>query len=171
MYKATECLTLTTLQNIDQALSRAIYSYFDSWEDAIKQAGLWKEYIRLRAERSSSYQARTRRVLDSLNLIYEEESRPSFISGRKSLDFYIPSLNLAIEVDGGQHRRIGSFGNNLQCTKRRDLEKDIECYLAGISVIRINTDILNIYEITSFIEDYLDDFIDGKIKEVGVIEL
>ena len=65
---------------------------------------------------------------------YETQKRFSFI-GRKSLDFYLPDYNIAIECQGVQHYRenCGMFGGKEQ--RMRDILKEKECKQNGIKII------------------------------------
>lgn len=62
-----------------------------------------------------------------------------------SFDFYVPSMNLCIEVDGAQHYKPGNFGNMTkeECetkfidAKHRDEIKTEFCKSNGIKLLRI----------------------------------
>lgn len=61
-------------------------------------------------------------------------------------DFYLPELNLCIEVDGEQHFKPSKFSNisqdeaikNLQDRKEKDKQKDEYCCKNGIKLLRIS---------------------------------
>lgn len=61
-------------------------------------------------------------------------------------DFYLPELNLCIEIDGQQHFRPSKFGNTTQeesikdyeNRKKRDLQKNEYCLKKGINLLRIS---------------------------------
>lgn len=61
-------------------------------------------------------------------------------------DFYLPELNLCIEVDGEQHFKPSKFGNisqeeaeqNLKIRKEKDKQKDEYCLKNGIKLLRIS---------------------------------
>lgn len=72
--------------------------------------------------------------LERSGILYEQHKRFSFI-GKKSLDFYLPDYNVAIECQGIQHYKkdCGMFdGENQQ---KRDIIKEKECSKNGIKVI------------------------------------
>lgn len=51
------------------------------------------------------------RLLKDNNIIYEYESNINGILKRKTVDFYLPKINIAIECQGGQHF-YGGFNRN-----------------------------------------------------------
>lgn len=61
-------------------------------------------------------------------------------------DFYLPKLNLCIEVDGEQHFKPSKFSNiseeeasqNLEARKEKDRQKDEYCLKNGIKLLRIS---------------------------------
>lgn len=61
-------------------------------------------------------------------------------------DFYLPELNLCIEVDGEQHFKPSKFSNisegeasqNLESRKEKDRQKDEYCLKNGIKLLRIS---------------------------------
>ena len=61
-------------------------------------------------------------------------------------DFYLPELNLCIEVDGEQHFKPSKFSNisegeasqNLEARKEKDRQKDEYCLKNGIKLLRIS---------------------------------
>ena len=61
------------------------------------------------------------------NILFEEQKRFDWL-GRKSLDFYLPDYNIAIECQGEQHFKESSFGSN----------KSKECLLENLKRIQIN---------------------------------
>lgn len=74
------------------------------------------------------------KILDGLNVKYEFQK----IMGNKYIvDFYIPSKNLVIEIDGGIHK--ANF------KRQKDEQRDKEFLKHGIKVIRINSD--NVYSL------------------------
>lgn len=95
-------------------------------------------------------------LLDSLNFllindIYWQENnishpellintRPKFLSGLE-LDFYIPSLKIAFEFQGGQHYNAADifFDNNESFANRfvRDVDKNFLCDQEGILLIKV----------------------------------
>ena len=69
---------------------------------------------------------RTRLTLDSLSIEYNQE----FKCGRYSIDFYIPSMNLAIECDGSYWHQ----------DKKKDANRDRYIKKMGIMVIHFSED-------------------------------
>ena len=90
----------------------------------------------------SKGEKRVAKYLDSKNIDYERQYKFDYCRSKKELpfDFYIPSLNIAIEYDGKQHYEIVEhFGglNNFISTKVRDTIKTIYCKENNIKLIRI----------------------------------
>ena len=95
-------------------------------------------------------------VLDSLSIEYSREHTFEYL-GRKRFDFFIPSLNIAIEYDGEQHyKSIDSWGGEeaLKRTQESDALKNDFCDFMGIDLLRIPYwELDNIDEIvTNFID-------------------
>lgn len=66
----------------------------------------------------------TRNFLNDKNIEFIEQYKNKNILGRQSLDFYIPSLNIAIECQGGQHfTSIEHFGGDKGFDYRQKLDK------------------------------------------------
>lgn len=77
-------------------------------------------------------------ILSQLNAIFEIEYSPQWI-GKKRYDFYIPSMNLIIEMDGGWHTNDNLIsGQTKEESKAIDNYKDEQAKLHGIEVIRID---------------------------------
>lgn len=57
------------------------------------------------------------------------------IIGKYIVDFYIASKNVAIEIDGAQHR--------MTCHKEADEERDNDLYRLGIKVLRYTNEDIN----------------------------
>lgn len=80
-------------------------------------------------------------ILSELNVDFVKEEG----LGKFSLDFYIPSLSLAIEYDGEHHFRPVCFGGmskekaeeEFKKTQQRDEEKNSLCEKRGIRLVRI----------------------------------
>lgn len=70
------------------------------------------------------------------NVIFEEQKRLPCI-GRKSLDFYLPSKNVAIECQGKQHFNFDCFGGKkgFEIRRKRDTDKFYECKENGINIL------------------------------------
>ena len=78
-------------------------------------------------------------VLDSLSIEYTREHSFEYL-GRKRFDFFIPSLNIAIEYDGEQHfKAIDHWGGEetLKRTQESDALKNDFCDYMGIDLLRI----------------------------------
>ena len=95
-------------------------------------------------------------VLDSLSIEYSREHTFEYL-GRKRYDFFIPSLNIAIEYDGEQHfKAVDHWGGEeaLKRTQESDALKNDFCEYMGIDLLRIPYwEFDNIHEIvTNFID-------------------
>ena len=78
-------------------------------------------------------------VLDSLSIEYSREHSFKYL-GRKRFDFFIPSLNIAIEYDGEQHyKSIDAWGGEeyLESVRQSDALKNDFCEYMGIDLLRI----------------------------------
>lgn len=81
-------------------------------------------------------------LLEQLKIKFIPEYSPNWI-GQKRYDFYIPSMNLIIEMDGGLGHGKGKHNKNkltVEELKTIDDYKDEQAKLHGIEVIRINCD-------------------------------
>ena len=90
----------------------------------------------------SKGEKRVAEYLDSRNIEYKPQYRFDNCKSKKELpfDFYIPSLNMAIEYDGMQHFEIIDYFGGLDRfidTKIRDTIKTIYCKENNIKLIRI----------------------------------
>lgn len=97
------------------------------------------------------------------NIIFEQQKRFKWL-GRKSLDFYLPDYNIAIECQGGQHfnshkRYGGEIG--LNTIMKRDKEKFELCKQNNINLIYYSYKKLLPKEYHSFIFTNVE-----KIKEI-----
>lgn len=88
----------------------------------------------------SKLEERTRVLLTELGITFESQKKFDWL-GRKSLDFYLPKYNVAIECQGKQHF-IGEdfFGgkNGFIERKKRDKEKASLCETNGINLLYYN---------------------------------
>ena len=78
-------------------------------------------------------------VLDSLSIEYTREHTFEYL-GRKRYDFFIPSLNIAIEYDGEQHYEpVDAWGGEeyLESVRQSDALKNDFCEYMGIDLLRI----------------------------------
>ena len=79
-------------------------------------------------------------VLSQLNIDFETEYSPEWVKPKR-FDFYIPSLNLIIEMDGGWHYKDNSLNNkSKEESESIDKLKDMICKQYNLDVIRINCD-------------------------------
>ena len=90
----------------------------------------------------SKGEKRVAKYLDSKNIDYKKQYKFNECRSKKKLpfDFYIPSLNIAIEYDGRQHYEIIDYFDGLDGfidTKVRDTIKTIYCKENNIKLIRI----------------------------------
>lgn len=111
--------------------------------------------------KSSKGEKTVSKILDSLNIEYETQKRFKDLVYKNNLvfDFYIPSLNIAIEYDGIQHFKPTKFGGvsdeeaneNLKQQRIKDNLKNEYCIKNGINLLRIPYTISN-EEINGLIE-------------------
>ena len=84
-------------------------------------------------------------LLEQLNLEFETEYCPQWIDKSK-YDFYIPSKNLIIEMDGAFHYKDNKMsGQTKEKSKKIDNRKDELANKHGLKVIRIDC---NYYDIS-----------------------
>lgn len=78
-------------------------------------------------------------VLKQLNVDFETEYSPVWANGRR-YDFYIPSKNLIIEMDGGFHYMDNDMtGQTADEIKDIDLWKDSQAKLNNIEIVRVDS--------------------------------
>lgn len=96
---------------------------------------------------------------------FETEYSPNWVS-RKFYDFYIPSMNLIIEMDGGlgHGRKTYGKGNKINNkSKEIDNYKDEQAKMHGIEVIRIDCD----YKIVSKRFEFIkQNVLDSKLNNI-----
>lgn len=88
----------------------------------------------------SRLEEETRILLKNNNINFEYQKRTDWL-GKKSLDFYLPEYNIAIECQGKQHFiPIDFFGGEKKLleTKLRDKEKSLLCKNNGVYLIYYN---------------------------------
>jgi very-short-patch-repair endonuclease len=81
-------------------------------------------------------EAELERVLNSLNggVLKSRFRREHVVSGRWIVDFFFPSIRLAIEVDGSVH--------NTESQRVRDSQKEADCARFDITLLRLrNSDV------------------------------
>ena len=93
----------------------------------------------------SIYEKTVKNTLDNLHIKYQFEVGKRTLKWIENLrlDFYIPDLNIAIEVQGEQHyKSINKFGgdDNLQKTIHRDKLKKSLCEKNGVKLYYIKYD-------------------------------
>lgn len=79
-------------------------------------------------------------LLEQLGVEFETEYSPDWIKPKR-YDFYIPSMNLIIEMDGGFHNKYNSLsGQTKKESKEIDNYKDELAKEHGLKIIRIDCD-------------------------------
>lgn len=92
-------------------------------------------------------------LLGQLNINFQTEYSPKWIKP-KAYDFYIPSKNLIIEMDGGFHNKDNNMsGQSKEQSKELDDYKDKMALEHGLKVIRIDCDYKNIVNRFEFIKN------------------
>lgn len=87
--------------------------------------------------KSSHLERDIRKLLNENNIVFEEQKRFDWL-GLQSLDFFIPSKNIAIECQGKQHfKPLKFFGgiNGYTAQKERDIRKEKLCTDNHINVL------------------------------------
>ena len=87
--------------------------------------------------RMSHLENEIKMMLDENNIAYEYQKHFKWL-GKQSLDFYIPSKNIAIECQGSQHFVPYNFfggDKNLNETIKRDLKKKNLCETNGVELL------------------------------------
>lgn len=88
---------------------------------------------------SSHLENDTRLLLERNSIEFQEQQKFDWL-GAKSLDFYIPSHNIAIECQGGQHfYTVDHYGGKKEFEKRlsNDIMKNNQCSQHGIKLLYI----------------------------------
>lgn len=88
---------------------------------------------------SSHLENDTRLLLERNGIEFQEQQKFDWM-GAKSLDFYIPSHNIAIECQGGQHfYSVEHYGGKIEFEKRlsNDIMKNHQCNQHGIKVLYV----------------------------------
>ena len=115
-------------------------------------------------------------LLLQLNICFEPEKRFEwchFLLNNENkigiYDFYIPSLNIIIEMDGGHHYR----GNNIDSKHMIDLQKNNLASENNIKIIRINCDYKDIKSRFEFIKNNVVASLDGifNLENVDWIDI
>ena len=101
-------------------------------------------------------------LLKQLGIEFETEYNPDWIKPKR-YDFYIPSMNLIVEMDGGFHNKYNSLsGQTEKETKEIDNYKDKLANEHGLKVIRIDCD----YEDISTRYNYIKENTILKLNEL-----
>lgn len=93
-------------------------------------------------------------ILEQLNIDFEMEYSPDWIKPRR-YDFYIPSINLIIEMDGGLgHGKVKHSKTNVSIEESKAIDdyKDEQAKLHDIEVVRIDCDYYSIENRFEFIK-------------------
>lgn len=101
-------------------------------------------------------------VLEVLSIDFIKEYSPKWIKPKR-YDFYVPSLNLIIEMDGLQHDRDTNFKGrkiNHEIIKANDIFKDKMAIKYGYKIVRIKCPISQHTKIKSSIIEQLDNYLD-----------
>lgn len=108
-------------------------------------------------------------VLKQLQIHFILEYSPKWIN-RKRYDFYIPSLNLIIEMDGGWHLQDNKMsGQSSEESKAIDNYKDEQAKLNGIEVIRIDCDYGSDYSRLEYVKQNILNSKLNKLFDLSVI--
>ena len=91
-------------------------------------------------------------LLEQLNIDFETEYSPEWVKPKR-YDFYIPSMNLIIEMDGGFHKKDNNMnGQTAEQSKEIDNYKDKLAKEHGLKVIRIDCDYGNVIKRFKYIK-------------------
>lgn len=129
----------SSVMQIGGQVSERFLKYKGSWMQALYS--VYPEYNWPSVMHSSEGQQKVFDMLQSLLPWSEIYTNYSFMYSKKQtleLDFFLPSLSLALEYQGGQHHspRFGQ-SNELEQRKRKDEQKRRVCSLKGITLIEI----------------------------------
>lgn len=100
--------------------------------------------------KSSLLETFVRNKLTDLGISFTEQKKFEWL-GLKSLDFFIPSINTAIECQGVQHFKPIEFFGGETAFKRcisRDIDKKMKCDENGVSIIYV-TDSMELNDINN----------------------
>jgi very-short-patch-repair endonuclease len=99
------------------------------------------------SKNESSLEKKVDSFLVSNNILFEKQKRFNDCKDKNTLpfDFYIPSMNICIEVDGKQHYTVINFSNNFEISKlqfekikKHDIIKNEYCKQKNIKLVRIS---------------------------------
>lgn len=104
-----------------------------------------------------------RLVLNTLNSLGYKENidfRYGFVlPNRLHLDFWIPSIRIAIEYDGEQHYRAVNYFGGAKVFKKQQIRDQIKnkyCKEHNIKLIRIPYTVINEYEVKKILSPYIN---------------
>lgn len=108
------------------------------------------------SQSKSQFQGRVGRILKGIfpsDVIIEEVPLPE---ASMSLDFFVPSMKLAIECDGRQHTEHVKFFHKTQqeflAQQKRDRDKESWCSINGFRMVRIYPDMSDAEIVTAITE-------------------
>ena len=113
--------------------------------------------LRSKANAKSIAQYRVGRKLQKLfpNLPILEEF--PCVGTKLHLDFFMPTIKIAFEYDGQQHKEFNKFFHDSKKTfqrqQERDAEKDLWCQINNISLIRIDDEFISLTDLRILIKD------------------
>ena len=106
----------------------------------------WQNKVRSTCEVKMLEYLRVRYPLQKIETQHSIRTRTPYYSGSLFLDFFIPDLSLAVEVDGPQHfvamKFFHSTFQDYGSQKLRDMAKDQWCAEHNIRLIRVSHVIL-----------------------------
>lgn len=113
-------------------------------------------------------------LLSELNIHYIREFSPNWIENKR-YDFFIPSKNLIIEMDGGFHYKKSSFNNySTDATQAIDKFKDDMAIQNGYKIIRIDCNYNSLEKrgsyITAHVTSALNDIFDLSAINFNIID-
>lgn len=133
--KSNEYKKNSDLLEIECKCGNIFYRRFNNFKDS-------NQYYCNSCTNNSKAEIIIKNILDKNDIVYSYQHRFNECKNIKPLpfDFYIPSLNIAIEYDGEQHYKIGCFRMDLldlMNLKRKDYIKTQYCKDNNIKLIRI----------------------------------
>ena len=111
-----------------------------------------------RCKCKSRLESKIREIIGSKKIIFEEQKRFEWMN-KKSLDFYFPEYNMAIECQGKQHLYETGQWEPFETILNRDIEKYNLCKEHNIKIIYVLSDN------EKKIPDFYNDKIKIKIKD------
>ena len=126
--------------------------------------------IRKAAKEGSKVEKFLNNALTNAGFVVEYHKEHMIENDKLHLDIFIPSLSLAIEINGPSHYKPIWGADNLRRNRRADTEKMGLLNHAGISLLRVKCLRKNIYEktkrdILNKVLVFLKDFVDKKVSD------